>query len=45
MRANQFFTTLFLISVFVLSKTFAADAPHTILEGHTDAVYSVAFNS
>ncbi len=45
MKANQFITTIFLISVFVLPKTFAADAPHTILEGHTDAVYSVAFNS
>lgn len=45
MRANQFITTIFLISVFVLPKTFAADPPHTILEGHTDAVYSVAFNS
>ncbi len=45
MKANQIITTIFLISVFVLPKTFAADAPHTILEGHTDAVYSVAFNS
>ncbi|RKU15752.1 hypothetical protein C6501_06210 [Candidatus Poribacteria bacterium] len=45
MKANQFFTIIFLISVFVLPKTFAADAPHTILEGHADVVYSVAFNS
>lgn len=45
MKTNQFITTIFLISVFALPKTFAADAPHTILEGHTDAVYSVAFNS
>lgn len=44
MKANQIITTIFLISVFVLPKTFAADAPHTILEGHTDAVLSVAFS-
>jgi len=43
MRANQFITTIFLISVFVLPNSFAADIPHTVLEGHTDAVLSIAF--
>ena len=37
-------STLFLISVVVLPKTFAADIPHTELKGHTASVYSVAFS-
>ena len=45
MKTKHFFiSTLFLISVIVLPKTFAADIPHTELKGHTDSVYSVAFS-
>lgn len=44
MRTNQIVITLFLISVFVLPKSFAADVPHTELKGHTDSVYSIAFS-
>ncbi len=45
MKTKLFFiSTLFLISVVVLPKTFAADIPHTELKGHTDSVYSVAFS-
>lgn len=45
MKVNQFIITiLFSISVFIFSKTVAADVPHTVLEGHTDAVLSVTFS-
>ncbi len=44
MKTKYLFTALLLISFVVLPKTFAEDAPHTILEGHTDAVYNVAFS-
>ncbi len=45
MKTKHFFISiLFLISVIVLPKTFAADIPHTELKGHTDSVYSVAFS-
>ena len=44
MKTHRFFLTLFLISTFVLPKIVAADAAHTVLEGHTDSVYNVAFS-
>ena len=34
----------FLISALLLPKSFAADVPHTVLEGHTDSVYHVTFS-
>ena len=45
MKTNRFIATLFLISVFVLPQTVAADAPHTVLERHTASVHNVAFSA
>ncbi|MCY4401689.1 MAG: WD40 repeat domain-containing protein [Candidatus Poribacteria bacterium] len=34
---------LFLIIIIVLPNSFAADFPHTVLEGHTDSVFNVTY--
>ncbi len=45
MQMNRFIMPIFLlISALVLPKSFAADVPHTVLEGHTDSVHNVAFS-
>lgn len=45
MQMNRFIIPIFLlISALVLPKSFAANVPHTVLEGHTDSVHNVAFS-
>ncbi|MDE0637425.1 MAG: WD40 repeat domain-containing protein [Candidatus Poribacteria bacterium] len=45
MPQNQFIIPiLLLLFAIVLPNVFAADVPHTVLEGHTDSVYSVVFS-
>lgn len=44
MRAIQLnILSLFLVIMICIPFSFAANVPHTVLEGHTDSVYGVAF--